>query len=65
MGEHACEQDCKRLRSIPTHRLRLMPPTCSRACLQDAPPEAEPFKVETINVEAGRVELAQLGIPVM
>ncbi|KAL4452234.1 hypothetical protein ABPG75_007896 [Micractinium tetrahymenae] len=33
--------------------------------LQDAPPEAEPFQVEPINVEAGRVELAQLGIPVM
>lgn len=33
--------------------------------LQDAPPEAEPFAVEPLNAEAGRHELAQLGIPVM
>lgn len=33
--------------------------------LQEPPPEAEPFQVEPVNVEAGRVELAQLGIPVL
>lgn len=33
--------------------------------LQGAPPEAEPFSVEPLNAEAGRHELAQLGIPVM
>lgn len=33
--------------------------------LQDVPPEAEAFVVEPLNAEAGRAELAQLGIPVM
>lgn len=33
--------------------------------LQDVPPEAEPFTVEPLNVEAGRRELAGLHIPVM
>ncbi len=33
--------------------------------LQDAPPEAEPFQVETANAEVGMSELAQLGIPVI
>lgn len=33
--------------------------------LQDAPPEAEAFQVEAVNVEQGRHELAQLGIPVL
>lgn len=33
--------------------------------LQDVPPEAEPFTVELLNVEAGRRELASLHIPVM
>lgn len=33
--------------------------------LRDPPPEAEPFQVEAVNVEAGGLELAQLGIPVM
>ncbi|KAI3438095.1 hypothetical protein D9Q98_000537 [Chlorella vulgaris] len=33
--------------------------------LQDAPPDAEPFQLEAVNAEAGRQELAQLGIPVL